>query len=243
MAARHRRTPRTTRRQRGIALAPLVALGAAGIFAISSPTHDGDSSAGSKPGTSAGPTVAYDQATGSAIGLSSTTDAASGGGQDGSSAAAPGSSNGAGSGPTSAGSSTGTAASADRAGGGSTPPAGMMTPPEAPGTTGPSGSRGNSGSATTTSSTSAPPGTAGPVVQRLDNVAEATAYCAQNLPGDPTQQMIEACGKKLVGATTDEAAHLLSGTLVEVLTRLGLTALIPTAPPVALPCLPIICVS
>ena len=54
--------------------------------------------------------------------------------------------------------------------------------------------------------------------------------------------MIAACGKKLVGATTTEAADLLSGTLVHVLTRLELTSLIPAVPPVALPCLPIICV-
>ncbi len=81
------------------------------------------------------------------------------------------------------------------------------------------------------------------MVQRLDNVAQATAYCARHLPGSPTPEMITACGKKLVGVTTDEAARLLSGTLVEVLTRLDLTSLIPAAPPVALPCLPIICVS
>ncbi len=78
-------------------------------------------------------------------------------------------------------------------------------------------------------------------MQRLDNAAQATAYCARNLPGSPTQAMITACGTKLVGATTDEAAHLLSGTLVEVLTRLDLTSLLPGIPPVVLPCLPIIC--
>ena len=75
-----------------------------------------------------------------------------------------------------------------------------------------------------------------PVVQRLETVAEATQYCSAHLPGSPTEQMITACGQKLVGKTNDDAAALLTGTLAQVLTRLGLGSLIPETP-----CLPLTC--
>jgi hypothetical protein len=75
-----------------------------------------------------------------------------------------------------------------------------------------------------------------PVVQTLSTLTEATQYCAQHLPGDPTQEMISACGEKLVGKTVDDAEGLLSGTLLQVLTRLGLTDLLPDPT-----CLPLLC--
>ncbi len=75
-----------------------------------------------------------------------------------------------------------------------------------------------------------------PVVQRLETLAEATQYCAANLPGSPTQPMIRGCGQRLVGETNAAAAQLLSGTLPQVLARLGLDGLIP---PVDVPCVPL----
>ena len=67
-------------------------------------------------------------------------------------------------------------------------------------------------------------------VAKLETVAEATQYCATHLPGDPTAEMIKACGEKLVGKTNEQAAALLSGTLAEVLARLGLSGLLPSEP-------------
>ena len=62
-------------------------------------------------------------------------------------------------------------------------------------------------------------------VAKLDTLAEATQYCASHLPGDPTAEMVSACGQKLVGKTNEQAAALLSGTLPQVLDRLGLSGL------------------
>ena len=69
--------------------------------------------------------------------------------------------------------------------------------------------------------------TAEPVVAKLETVSEATLYCADHLPGDPSPEMVSACGQKLVGKTNEEAAQLLSGSLLEVLARLGLSSLAP----------------
>jgi len=60
------------------------------------------------------------------------------------------------------------------------------------------------------------------VVKTLDTVAEATRFCASHLPGSPTQEIVEACGQRLVGKTAEQAERLLSGPLDEVLERLGL---------------------
>ncbi|MFY9914114.1 MAG: hypothetical protein WAK18_05565 [Nocardioidaceae bacterium] len=242
MAPRHRRPPRTNRWQRGTALVPLAVLGAAWVFTVSSPIDAQDIAGGPGSVDSAIPTVAYDPATASTVGIAATPDESTATTTEGSTTGAA--STDVAPGPTSSadpGASTGGASDS----GGPTSSSGGVTPPGAPGATSspdPSGSRGSSRPTSTTTSAPSAPGTTGPVVQRLDNVAQATAYCAQHLPGSPTQEMITACGKKLVGATTDEAARLLSGTLVQVLTRLDLTSLIPAVPPVALPCLPIICV-
>lgn len=75
-----------------------------------------------------------------------------------------------------------------------------------------------------------------PVVKRLETLAEAVQFCASHLPGDPSQEMIEACGKALMGKTNKRAATLLSGSLSDVLKRLGLGDLLPPLEP---PCVPL----
>lgn len=82
----------------------------------------------------------------------------------------------------------------------------------------------------------APPPAVQPVVDALESLAEATQYCASHLPGEPTPEMVEACGEALVGETEERAASLLSGSLAEVLNRLGLEGLLP-AP--GTPCVPV----
>ena len=206
-------------------MVPLAVLGAAWMVTVSSSTNADDASP--EPGVQVGP-AADGQATGSVVSISATPTATATSGADVSSTSMP------------SGARNPSVAPADS---GRASSGGGVTTPGAPGatsTTGPSGSRTPASSATRRTS-APPPVTTSPVLQRLDDVAGAAVYCAANLPGDPTQQMVTACGERLVGATTSDAAHLLSGTLVEVLTRLGLASLIPAVPPVALPCLPLSC--
>lgn len=47
--------------------------------------------------------------------------------------------------------------------------------------------------------------------------------------------MIQACGAALVGKTNKEAASLLSGSLADVLRRLGLEDLLPPLDPLCVP--------
>ncbi len=225
MAARHRRLSRTSRWQRGLAVVPLAVLGAAWMVTVSSSTNADDASP--EPGVQVGP-AADGQATGRVVAISATPTATANGEGDVSSTSI---------------SSAAQAPSVAPAGSGRASSGGGVTTPGVSGvtsTTGPSDSSPPARSATRRTS-APPPATTSPVLQRLDDVAEATAYCAQNLPGDPTEQMVTACGERLVGATSSDAAHMLSGTLVEVLARLGLANLIPAAPPVGLPCLPLSC--
>ncbi|MGH3384205.1 MAG: lytic transglycosylase domain-containing protein [Nocardioidaceae bacterium] len=92
---------------------------------------------------------------------------------------------------------------------------------------GSSGGSNDGGDSTTTPAPQAPePVTK--VVEKLETLSEATAFCAKGLQDKTgvTQKMIDACGAELVGKTVAEATSLLSGPLKDVLGRLGLSDLL-----------------
>ncbi len=75
------------------------------------------------------------------------------------------------------------------------------------------------------------------VVETFETVAEATRFCASHLPGEPTPEMVQACAERLVGSTVEEAERQLSGSLDDVLNRLGLESLLPLPDQ---PCVPVV---